>query len=72
MTLCAARFAVARPGTGPSAVGYVNAESVAPGRRLRLAYADPLNLGKAPLYRDRFDDGSEATMRSSVSIQGYL
>ena len=39
------------------AVGY--AESVAPGRPLRLAYADPPYPGKARLYRDHRDYGGE-------------
>jgi hypothetical protein len=39
------------------AVGY--AESVAPGRRLRLAYADPPYSGNARLYRDHPDYGGE-------------
>ena len=39
------------------AVGY--AESVAPGRPLRLAYADPPYPGKALLYRDHPDYGGE-------------
>lgn len=39
------------------AVGY--AESVAPGRPLRLAYADPPYPGKARLYRDHPDYGGE-------------
>ena len=39
------------------AVGY--ADSVAPGRPLRLAYADPPYPGKARLYRDHPDFGGE-------------
>ncbi len=39
------------------AVGY--ADSVAPGRPLRLAYADPPYPGKAWLYRDHPDYGGE-------------
>ena len=39
------------------AVGH--AEAVAPGRSLRLAYADPPYLGKAWLYRDHPDYGGE-------------
>jgi len=39
------------------AVGY--AEAVAPGRPLRLAYADPPYPGKARLYRDHPDYGGE-------------
>jgi hypothetical protein len=39
------------------AVGY--AESVAPGRPLRLAYADPPCPGKTWLYRDHLDYGGE-------------
>jgi hypothetical protein len=39
------------------AVGY--ADSVAPGRRLRLAYADPPYPAKARLYRDHPDYGGE-------------
>ncbi len=39
------------------AVGY--ADSVAPGRPLRLAYADPPYPGKARLYRDHPDYGGE-------------
>jgi hypothetical protein len=39
------------------AVGY--AEAVAPGRPLRLAYADPPYPGKAWLYRDHPDYGGE-------------
>ena len=39
------------------AVGY--AESVAPGRPLRLAYADPPYPGKTRLYRDHADYGGE-------------
>ena len=39
------------------AVGY--AESVAPGRPLRLAYADPPYPGRARLYRDHPDYGGE-------------
>jgi hypothetical protein len=42
------------------AVGY--AESVAPGRRLRLAYADPPYPGKARLYRDHPDYGGEVDL----------
>lgn len=57
MTPCAARSAVARPGIGSCAVGH--ADSVAPGRPLRLAYADPPYPGKARLYRDHPDYGGE-------------
>jgi hypothetical protein len=39
------------------AVGY--ADSAAPGRPLRLAYADPSYPGKAWLYRDHPDYGGE-------------
>ena len=39
------------------AVGH--ADSVAPGRPLRLAYADPPYPGKAWLYRDHLDYGGE-------------
>ena len=35
------------------------AEAVAPGRSLRLAYADPPHPGKARLYRDHPDYGGE-------------
>lgn len=51
---CAARFARHR---FLRAVGY--GESVAPGRPLRLAYADPPYPGNARLYRDHPDYGGE-------------
>jgi hypothetical protein len=46
------------------AVGY--AESVAPGRRLRLAYADPPYPGKARLYRDHPDYGGEVDLAALI------
>jgi hypothetical protein len=44
-------------------VGY--ADSVAPGRPLRLAYADPPYPGKVRLYRDHPDYGGEVDHAAS-------
>ncbi len=52
------------------AVGY--ADSVAPGRPLRLAYADPPYPGKARLYRDHPDYGGEVDHAALIArLSGY-
>ena len=52
------------------AVGY--AEAVAPGRPLRLAYADPPYPGKVWLYRDHPDYGGEVDNAELVGrLAGY-
>jgi len=52
------------------AVGY--ADSVALGRPLRLAYADPPYLGKAWLYRDHPDYGGEVDHAALIArLAGY-
>ncbi len=50
------------------AVGY--AESVAPGRPLRLAYADPPYPGNARLYRDHPDYGGEVDHAELIRCLG--
>ena len=52
------------------AVGY--ADSVAPGRTLRLAYADPPYPGKARLYRDHPDYAGEVDHAALIAgLSGY-
>ena len=52
------------------AVGY--ADSVAPGRPLRLAYADPPYPGKARLYRDHPDYAGEVDHAALLArLAGY-
>lgn len=52
------------------AVGH--AEAVAPGRPLRLAYADPPYPGKARLYRDHPDFGGEVDHAALIArLAGY-
>ena len=52
------------------AVGY--ADSVAPGRTLRLAYADPPYPGKARLYRDHPDYAGEVDHAALLAdLSGY-
>ena len=58
------------PAPVPARVGY--AELVAPGRSLRLAYADPPYPGKAWLYRDHPDYGGEVDNAELVGrLAGY-
>ena len=49
-----------------------HAEAVAPGRSLRLAYADPPYPGKARLYRDHPDYGGEVDHAALIErLAGY-
>src|SRR5512135_34608 len=68
---CAARFAHRQARHRfLRAVG--QAEAVAPGRPLRLAYADPPYPGKAWLYRDHPDYGGEVDHAALIAqLAGY-